>query len=393
MMARGRLDCILFGAGIAGLWLAARLIARGYDVLLLETGRTGGLQTLASQGIIHGGLKYALLGKLTGSSEALATMPDRWRSCIAGTGELDLRGVRLLSPHQYLWSTESIFSRLAGLFARQTLRSRVTRVAPDERPRPFDHPGFHGDLYRLHEPVLDIPSLVARLTTLVGKRLRRLPEEARVELQAGPAPGLRLLLPDGDELQLDARLLIFVAGAGNAGLLESIGERQIATQRRPLQMVMVRGRLPSLFAHCLGAGVNPRLTITSYPLADDQQLWYLGGELAETGVGKDAEAQIAVARAELQALFPWRPLTETGWATLAIDRAEPKQAEGQRPETAVVMGGEGFLVGWPTKLAFAPLLAEQILDRLQPLGIRPGAPGPGPWQRLSQPPMGQPPWA
>lgn len=393
MMATARLDCLLFGAGISGLWLAARLIARGYDVLLLESGRTGGLQTLASQGIIHGGLKYALLGKLTGSSEALATMPDRWRSCLGGTGELDLRGVRLLSPHQYLWSTESLFSRLAGLFASQTLRSRVTRIAPTERPAPFDHPGFQGDLYRLHEPVLDIPSLVARLTTLVGERLRRLPEGARVELQAGPAPGLRLSLTDGDELRLDARLLIFVAGAGNAGLLESIGERGIATQCRPLQMVMVRGRLPPVFAHCLGAGVNPRLTITSYPLPGGQQLWYLGGDLAETGVSKNAETQIAAARAEVRALFPWLSLAEMGWATLAVDRAEPRQPDQQRPETAVVMGGEGFLVGWPTKLAFAPLLAEQILDRLQQPGLRPGGPGQEPWQRLPQPPMGQPPWA
>ena len=74
-----QLDAILAGGGIAGLWLTNLLHARGYRVALLEADTVGGAQTLASQGMIHGGIKYALGGSLTGASEAIATMPGRWR--------------------------------------------------------------------------------------------------------------------------------------------------------------------------------------------------------------------------------------------------------------------------------------------------------------------------
>ena len=50
-------DIIIFGGGIAGLWLLNRLHNEGYQAILLETEALGGSQTIASQGIIHGGLK------------------------------------------------------------------------------------------------------------------------------------------------------------------------------------------------------------------------------------------------------------------------------------------------------------------------------------------------
>ena len=53
-------DILILGGGIAGLWLINRLNAAGYQCLLLESHTLGGDQTLASQGIIHGWLKYAL---------------------------------------------------------------------------------------------------------------------------------------------------------------------------------------------------------------------------------------------------------------------------------------------------------------------------------------------
>ncbi|MDF1622160.1 MAG: FAD-dependent oxidoreductase, partial [Pseudohongiella nitratireducens] len=54
----------IVGGGIAGLWLLNRLCLAGYDAILLDKGGLGSGQTLASQGIIHGGLKYALNGIL-----------------------------------------------------------------------------------------------------------------------------------------------------------------------------------------------------------------------------------------------------------------------------------------------------------------------------------------
>ncbi|HRJ12593.1 MAG TPA: FAD-dependent oxidoreductase, partial [Alphaproteobacteria bacterium] len=66
------LDALILGGGIAGLWLARRLQLAGYRVVLLENQKLGGGQTLASQGIIHGGLKYALLGQVNETARRIA---------------------------------------------------------------------------------------------------------------------------------------------------------------------------------------------------------------------------------------------------------------------------------------------------------------------------------
>ena len=50
------LDVVIFGGGAAGLWLLDVLREAGFGVLLLEADRLGTGQTIASQGIIHGGL-------------------------------------------------------------------------------------------------------------------------------------------------------------------------------------------------------------------------------------------------------------------------------------------------------------------------------------------------
>ena len=72
-------DVLIVGGGVAGLWLNARLRRLGYSTLLVDKGVLGGGQSVKSQGIIHGGTKYALSGALTGASEAIADMPRRYR--------------------------------------------------------------------------------------------------------------------------------------------------------------------------------------------------------------------------------------------------------------------------------------------------------------------------
>ena len=123
------LDVIVLGAGIAGLWLLTRLRAAGYAAALIETDRIGAGQTRCAQGIIHGGTKYALTGKIGGASETIAAMPAFWRACLAGEGEVDLRGVHVLSDHQYLWSTGAITSRMSAFFASHAMRSRTAALA------------------------------------------------------------------------------------------------------------------------------------------------------------------------------------------------------------------------------------------------------------------------
>ncbi|HLT05483.1 MAG TPA: FAD-dependent oxidoreductase [Pseudomonas sp.] len=361
-------DVLIVGGGVAGLWLNARLRRAGYATLLVERGRLGGGQSVKSQGIIHGGTKYALHGALTGSSEAIADMPGRWRAALAGDGELDLSGVRLLSDAHYLWSPGSLAGNLTSFFASKAMRGRVDAVKGEQLPPALQHPGFKGKVYRLAELVLDVPSLIARLAELAGDGL--LAAERIEPLREGDQlVGLRV---DGREIR--AQRVVLSAGEGNAALLAALGLEQPRQQLRPLHMVLAKGpSLKPIYAHCLGGGPKPRVTITTHPAADGQWVWYLGGDLAEAdGVAREPAAQIAAAQKEIGDLLPWVEQNELRWATLRVSRAEPEQSGLVRPDNAFLAEQGRLLVGWPTKLALAPDLADRVLASLARGAIRPG---------------------
>ena len=136
-------------------------------------------------------------------------------------------------------------------------------------------------------------------------------------------------------------------------------------QRRPLHMVTVK--IPQnapLYAHCIGTNTTPRITITTHPTRDGQQVWYLGGQIAEEGVGKSSEEQVLIAKAELMQLFPWLDFSAALWGSFYIDRAEVKQKDNKKPDSCFVKTVGNAMIAWPTKLAFAPLLAATIIEQL-----------------------------
>jgi glycerol-3-phosphate dehydrogenase len=376
-------DVVIFGGGVAGLWLLARLRQANYNAILIEPEALGTGQTRYAQGIIHGGTKYALTGKLTASSEAVFKMPGIWRDCLQGHGEIDLREARVLSPHQYMWSTTSLTSRMAGFFASHVMRSRTESLAAKQRPQIFQDPKFKGHVYRLDEPVLDTASIISAL----GKPHFAAIVQATLEtvsFKTDDSSQLILKASDGTLWHVATKRIVLAAGQGNTGLLKAMGRESPAMQLRPLHMVMLRGGLPeSLYAHCLGASVNPRITITSHVDANGEIVWYLGGQLSEDGVKRNEAEQIQVAKKELQDLMPWLDLSETKWSTLRIDRAEPRQADGKRPDTSFVEETAGVITTWPTKMALAPKLATDVMAQLQhneivASGIQPLPPWPQP---------------
>ncbi|MDU9413627.1 NAD(P)/FAD-dependent oxidoreductase [Pseudomonas sp. zfem005] len=379
-------DVLIVGGGVAGLWLAARLRGQGYSTLLVENASLGGGQSVKSQGIIHGGAKYALHGALTGASEAIADMPRRWREALAGNGELDLRPVRLLSDAHYLWSPGSLAGNITSFFASKAVRGRVDQVKGDALPPALQHPKFKGKVYRLAELVLDVPSLIQRLADLAGDGL--LAGHNIEPLREGDE--LVGLVVDGRAIR--AQRIVLSAGAGNEALLQALGIQQPGMQRRPLHMVMVKApSLKPLYAHCLGGGPKPRVTVTTHPAADGQWVWYLGGDIAEAdGVARNEAEQIAAAEKELHDLLPWIDLSAAQWATLRVDRAEPSQSGLVRPDNAFLADQGRLLVGWPTKLALAPDFADRVIAALERDGVQPTQQPPLP--ELPRPSLAQPVW-
>ncbi|WP_218723340.1 NAD(P)/FAD-dependent oxidoreductase [Pseudomonas bubulae] len=379
-------DVLIVGAGVAGLWLNARLRRQGFSTIVVERESLGGGQSVKSQGIIHGGAKYALHGALTGASEAIADMPRRWREALAGDGELDLSGVRLLSEAHYLWSPGTLAGNLTSFFASKAVRGRVDQVKGDQLPPALQDPRFKGKVYRLAELVVDVPSLIERLAELAGDGLLA-GQVIEPLFDNDELIGLRV-----DGLEIHAQRIVFSAGGGNAELLASVGISVPAQQLRPLHMVLVKGpSLKPLYAHCLGGGPKPRITVTTHPAANGEWVWYLGGDIAEAdGVAREPAEQIAVAKKELGNLLPWVDLSQAQWATLRVNRAEPAQSGLVRPDNAFLSDQGRLLVGWPTKLALAPDFSDRVLQALGHDGIKPGnAPALPP---LPRPPLGKTAW-
>ena len=354
-----KVDTVIVGAGIAGLWTANILRQRDLKVAICERGPIGGSQTMVSQGLIHGGVKYSLSGRATRAFEAISNMPPRWRNCLSGRGEIDLTEVDVTSEFFYLWSPARVGSALQAFLASKVLRGRIEQIKPSDFPEPFE--GQAGTLYRLDDFVIDVGTLVAQLKEQVDDCIFKteiLPEH--FILHNG-----RVCAVANEDISIESDYFVFAAGSGNGKLARAVGT-DIRMQRRPLKQVLVQhsqdGLNPEpIFAHCITRmSTEPALTITTHATHH-----YIGGALASSGAGRGDEQQITTAKNMLTKTLPWIDWSKRRFETLTIDRAEPTQRGRKRPDNAFVGLHDNVLVIWPTKLTLAPDLGDRVVDAIQ----------------------------
>ena len=375
-------DTVILGGGIAGLWLLSLLRKQGFEAILLEKKGLGSEQTLASQGMIHGGIKYSLAGAMTGASESIADMPLRWRSCLEGTDSVNLEGVSVLSEAYYMFSDARLSSKLTAFFGSKAIEGRVSSVPTADYPEIFQSPSFGGLLYKLNDLVLDTRSLITHL----HHQLKDYIFEGNVSFEHTNGRITHLQLDDG--LTVSAETYVLAAGKGNGELIEDLG-LEVPMQLRPLHQVVVKGRaLPDLFAHdvTLRSADKPRITFTTHSTADTKA-WYLGGQLAESGVARNEAEQIEFAKTELAAIMPWIDYSGCEFSTFRIDRAEAGGETLLRPDTPYVRRHGNVVVCWPTKLTLAPMMGDMFMKLMA-----------GPKAGLAKPPnlprasIGSSPW-
>jgi glycerol-3-phosphate dehydrogenase len=351
-------DIAIIGGGITGLWLLNQLQAAGYSTLLFEKAGLGQGQTLSSQGMIHGGLKYNLAGVTSNASETIAGMPDIWQQCFAGEGPVDLHNAKCMAQSYHLFSDATLGGKLATFLGSKAVRGGAKALK--HLPEPFDHPEFKGSVYEIPDMAIDTATVVTALAESAGNSI----------IQAAPTPVcnggsgiVRLTLPDGTAVE--AERYIFAAGAGNEDLLRQ-SDIAVAMQRRPLHQVLVRGPLPKLFGHAvaIGSGDKPRMTISTHKTKDLQTVWYLGGDLAETGIHRSGAAQIEFAKNELERFLPFLDICDYEFKSWRIDRAEPKTPDTLRPDRPFCEKAGNVLVCWPIKLTLVPLLAREVLKHI-----------------------------
>ena len=379
-------DIAIVGGGITGLWLLNLLASQGYRTLLFEKNHLGSGQTLASQGMLHGGLKYDLAGVTTSASKTIAGMPEIWRRCLAGVGSPNLQQVRCLTNQYHLFSDASLSSKVTTYFGSRLVRGGPRQLSREAFPEPFNQHGFGGNVYEIPDIVLDTSSLIS---VLAAPYVNYLFEASPVPSPREHEPGIsKLVLADGTEV--NAQYFIFAAGTGNEDLL-MCSHIAVAMQRRPLCQVLLKGALPPVFGHAvsLRAGDKPRMTITSHRASDGEIIWYLGGDLAESGVNRSDKEQIEFAQQELSQIFPSVNTTGCRFATWRVDRAEPRQNNRKRPDRPYCEQLGNVLVCWPIKMTLVPLLAADVLANIKhkPLGLTNGETG-----HLTKATLGESPW-
>ena len=354
-----KVDFAIVGGGATGLWLNVLLARAGFSTIVIEKTALGVQQTLASQGMIHGGVKYSLSGFANDHFYTLKNMPSRWAKCLSGDDPVDLRNVKILSPLYYMFSDESLSSRLLTFLGSQLLRGHISRVKPEDFPEAFISSRFKSDLYALRDIVIDTRSLVENLAKDFETRIvKGSPEIVRYQGK------IASLIVNGD-YRIKAEKYILAAGIGNQEIIDAL-EIPVEMQNRPLHQVVIRGKnLPDLFAHAVSIRdlSKPRITFTTH-IVGDYKYWYLGGKLAETGVERSRLDQIKFAKEELNKIIPWVDFSECKFSTFRINRAEPKSKRNLKPAKPFVKFHENTIVCWPTKLALMPTLGDAVLSNV-----------------------------
>ena len=419
-------DVVFVGGGIAAFWLACLAQRRGLSVAVIASEPLGGEQTMASQGIIHGGGKYLMRRNLTrrfasDSLAHLATMPARWRRCLTGnivesSGDIDLRGLPVLAEQVELrattrWSLPRLWvaSQLVAdtprregvspsLRAARRVLLEARELCPRTRPKgaPPDMPQGLSDRTTRQKGrvelqgdfVIDVESLAQRLAAKVRARVvscKVASEDVLVD-DHGVA-GIRV----GD-CTLLAQRYVFAAGAGNAELAPRAGFGAQATVLRPLHQVWARiEHAEPVFAHYLTRplGVEPDLTVTTHQ-CDGATVLYLGGHLATAGVARSASAQKAAAGRAVAAALPHIDTTRTDFHTLRVDRAEPQRRRTRRASDAFLATRRNASLCFPVKLSLMPRLGDLFAQELAAI-----EPRPDPWRGDPDQPVAtaQRPWA
>ena len=366
-----RVDVLIYGGGIAGLWTLALLRHAGYCALLLENSGLGAGQTIQSQGIIHGGLKYTIPGVSDlASAKAIRKMPARWKRNLEGLDVPDLSAATVHSRECLFWIPSG--SRLGIKEKMSQIGLRLLQAKPREVPKAAWPSILSAStkVYAAPEPVLDTGSLLSALATANSGWIR--------------------LYEKGWPL-VEAKVTVLTAGRGNADLLQRFGHDPDMMQLRPLCMVLLKGALPRIYGHC-GEGGKTALTITSHPW-QGQIVWQIGGEIAERFANETDYVRVQQGASEiLKSHFPDLDMRGLQIGAYPAFRAEARKSQGRRPSGVQVKElAPNLIVAWPTKLALAPVLAEEILSMVSKTTRPSGTAGVAP-PDLPVPPVAPYPW-
>jgi hypothetical protein len=364
-MTAQKYDLIIFGAGIAGLWTLNHFRGLGYNAILLETDSIGCGQTIAAQGIIHSGLKYAFAGKVNKLAQSISAMPDRWRSAFKGDGPVDLSAAHMNAQTQYLMIPGGLMGGLMSLVTRKALGGNVRECPRNEWPDAVTQTGFKGQIVFMDEPVIDVPSVIKALAEPHKDYIFQI-NQNDVTFESSEDSAITSMTI-GD-VNLQATQFIFTAAGSNHAIATSLKhDGGLKTQKRPLVQGMMKNAPYEMYAHLVGPSDKPIATITTHTAKDGSLVWYLGGNVAERDVSAPPADVYKSIHDGFKKYLPNIDLTQFEWSVLPINRVEGQSStQNHLPDTPTIHVCANALYCWPTKMTFAPLLADMLAEKLVP---------------------------
>ncbi len=380
-MKKYNFDVVVIGGGLAGVWTHSLLKKAGYSCCLLEKKSIGGEQSLLSQGIIHKGMKY-LLGKfLPDIAGNLWQTAELWDAALSGKGELNLSETEIYTEKQLIWQSQGFLASFFTKGSQKIFQSQVQKLAPLELPFWLDK---QKTAFWVKEKVINSHSLFQNFYSQQKEDYYGIDALKKIQIFNNS-----ISLELGGVL-LEAQKIILAAGRGNIALAEKLNIKQ-KIQLRPLKMLAVKftpakqrvGGVKNstnaenfkIYGHCIGQSAKPLFSISTHSRKshygkNSELVYYLGGKIAEDGVGGSNEMLVAKAK-ELVAKNTKLKLEEAEWRCIKVDRAEPEQKKGGLPDAAFAECFDKAVLCFPVKLALVPQMALAIKNLLKKEKILP----------------------
>jgi glycine/D-amino acid oxidase-like deaminating enzyme len=383
-----RLDTLVIGGGMTGLWALDHLLRSGHRTALLESHALGSGETIASQGVIRSGF--------SGSSHRRGRKDEhrrRWREALAGEKPPALTRTRLRSDYCHLfWPSPR--RGLKGVSWRRGRHDRNGSIIPvDERPAILQ--SCPGRVIRIDEQVIEPTTLVQDLADRNRPALLKIDAGSGLEFDPSPGTGfgvVRLLNPQtGEPLDIACTHLVLAAGCGNDSLRNHLGLGAAQTIGRRDRLYMARGSLTSLNGHAMQPG-RETMTITSTWDCGDQVIWQIGGPGIRAFRHLDRPAAHHAVAQRLGTILPGVDLSSMVVRSYDVDRVRRRSWRRLPPSGFLQRSGSVTTI-WTPPLALLPAVVDHLVDSLEPPS--PGSDEPLPmWPRpdISLPPWESMPW-
>ena len=312
--------------------------------------------------------KKIIIGKLLPDIAGnLLQTAELWDSALSGKGEIDLSETEIYTEKQLIWQSQAFLSSfftssLLDLSAKEIFQSQVQKLSPLEYPFWLEQ---KKKAFWLKEKVINNHSLFQNFYK----------QQKKNYYQIGAIKNIHICdnfisLETGDVL-LKAQKIILAAGQGNVALAKKFRIKQ-KIQLRPLKMLAVKlslenisnERSPKIYGHCIGKSTKPLFSISTHKRKDGGLVYYLGGKIAEDGVGEEDSKLITEVKEQLKknTKFKWEGAE---WKSIKIDRAEPEQKKGRLPDEAFIKCFDKTILCFPVKLALAPQMALDVRNLLK----------------------------